>query len=208
MLLTTIVFTTFTALGVTAAGAPQYDYQIQEPNDELYNTLPVGIFESESYTDDEAEPYIYEDSPAYKYVDEVRPEHELVDMMAEHHEVKLISRCRNWGGVAWMEGYDGAHCQSSGVNCGIVEFTLTNSEGKGMQNSADYSLLDGPGLGNHKFHYKMNFHFTGSCTKGPGGPCTGNSPQKCPGAYLGDQTEGGAPTQCLSDNTGITITFC
>ncbi|WVW83302.1 hypothetical protein I302_105321 [Kwoniella bestiolae CBS 10118] len=107
-----------------------------------------------------------------------------------------------------MEGYDGAHCQSSGVNCGIVEFTLTNGHGKGMQNSADYSLLDGPGLGNHKFHYKMNFHFTGSCTKSPGGPCTGNSPRQCPGAYLGDKTEGGAPTQCLSDNTGIVITFC
>ncbi|OCF55234.1 hypothetical protein L486_07347 [Kwoniella mangroviensis CBS 10435] len=231
MLFTTIIITTITALAVNAAGAPQTDYQIQETNDEIYNALPVDFHESDSYFD-EGEPSLYEDSPVYKYSDDVQPEHEWIDMMAEHHhEVKLISRCRSGkpaflyeghpqprisgtiqgpvrGGVAWMEGYDGAHCQSSGVNCGIVEFTLTNSEGKGMQNSADYSLLDGPGLGNHKFHYKMNFHFTGSCTKGPGGPCTGDSPQKCPGAYLGDKTEGGAPTQCLSDNTGITITFC
>ncbi|WWD01589.1 hypothetical protein V866_008534 [Kwoniella sp. B9012] len=215
MLFTTIIVTTITALGVTAAGAPQYDYQIQEPNDELYNAFPVDFFESDSYID-EGKPSSYEGPPVYKYSDDVQPEHEWIDMMAEHHEVKLISRCRTGkpvflyeghpqprssgtiqgpvrGGVAWMEDYDGAHCQSSGVNCGIVEFTLTNSEGKGMQNSADHSLLDGPGLGNH------------NC---PGGPCTGNSPQKCPGAYLGDKTEGGAPTQCLSDNAGITITFC
>ncbi|OCF75461.1 hypothetical protein I204_04316 [Kwoniella mangroviensis CBS 8886] len=112
------------------------------------------------------------------------------------------------GGVAWVDGFAGADCQSSGVNCGIVEFTLTNDEGSGQQNAADYSLLDGPGLGNHKYTYKMDFVFTGSCTKGPGGPCTGDSADQCPGAYLGSATEGGAPTQCLADNTGITITFC
>ncbi|WVW80504.1 hypothetical protein I302_102488 [Kwoniella bestiolae CBS 10118] len=149
---------------------------------------------------------------------------------AESHSVNLVNNCGSGnavflyadggiqgsgtidgplnGGVAWVDGFAGADCQSSGVNCGIVEFTLTNSEGQGKQNAADYSLLDGPGLGNHKYTYKMDFVFTGSCTNGPGGPCTGNSAEQCPGAYLGSATEGGAPTQCLADDTGITITFC
>ncbi|WRT66032.1 uncharacterized protein IL334_002983 [Kwoniella shivajii] len=153
-----------------------------------------------------------------------------LDARAESHNVKLVNNCGSGkavflyqgnstpqgsttisgplnGGVAWVDGFSGANCLSSGVNCGIVEFTLTNSQGQGKQNAADYSLLDGPGLGNHKYHYKMNFGFTGSCTKAPGA-CTGNSASQCPGAYLGSATEGGAPTQCLSDNTGITITFC
>ncbi|WWC60669.1 uncharacterized protein I303_103244 [Kwoniella dejecticola CBS 10117] len=150
---------------------------------------------------------------------------------AETHNVNLVNNCGSGnavflyqgdstpqgsgtfngpvnGGIAWVDGFSGANCQSSGVNCGVVEFTLTNDQGGGQQNAADYSLLDGPGLGNHKYTYQMDFAFTGSCTKGPGGPCTGNSAEQCPGAYLGSSTEGGAPTQCLADNTGITITFC
>ncbi|KAI5478821.1 hypothetical protein MNV49_004553 [Pseudohyphozyma bogoriensis] len=61
------------------------------------------------------------------------------------------------GGVAWVDGYAGADCLASGVNCGIVEFTLTNSQGVGAQNSADYSLLTGDGLGNHQYTYMMDF---------------------------------------------------
>ncbi|WWC61317.1 uncharacterized protein I303_103898 [Kwoniella dejecticola CBS 10117] len=165
---------------------------------------------------------------------EVREDNEIRDIEAvaatEHHHVqKLVNRCGHGhpvflyeghstprgsgtingpvrGGVAWMAGFD--HCQSSGVNCGIVEFTLTDPHGKGEQNAADYSLLDGPGLGNHKYKYKMNFAFTGSCTKHAPGPCTGDSAAKCPGAYLDDHSEGGAPVQCFAKNTGIKITFC
>ncbi|KAK7018079.1 hypothetical protein VNI00_018398 [Paramarasmius palmivorus] len=153
--------------------------------------------------------------------------------LAESHNVKLVNKCgsgkpvflyqghsnprgsgtidgRVLGGVAWVDGFAGADCKSSGVNCGIVEFTLTNpgnSDGN-TQNAADYSLLTGNGLGNHKYTYKMDFEFTGSCTKKAPGPCTGNSAEKCPGAYLGSQTEGGKPVQCTSNDTGITITFC
>ncbi|KAK7060703.1 hypothetical protein VNI00_000433 [Paramarasmius palmivorus] len=95
--------------------------------------------------------------------------------LAESHNVKLVNKCgsgkpvflyqghsnprgsgtidgRVLGGVAWVDGFAGADCKSSGVNCGIVEFTLTNpgnSDGN-TQNAADYSLLTGNGLGNHK----------------------------------------------------------
>jgi len=113
------------------------------------------------------------------------------------------------GGVAWVNGLAGHNCLSSGVNCGIVEFSLINpNSGGNTQNAADYSLLNGPGLGNHQFTGKMNFAFTGSCTKAAPGPCTGNSAQACPGAYLGSATTGGAPVQCSSPNAGIRITFC
>ncbi|WWC88218.1 uncharacterized protein L201_003123 [Kwoniella dendrophila CBS 6074] len=154
-----------------------------------------------------------------------------LEARAETHTVNLVNKCGSGtakflyqgnptprgsgtingpvnGGIAWIDGFAGADCQSSGVNCGVVEFTLTNNQGGGQQNAADYSLLDGPGLGNHKFHYPMNFQFTGSCTKAAPGQCTGNSASQCPGAYLGSATEGGAPVQCLSDDTGISIQFC
>ncbi|WWC98097.1 hypothetical protein V866_004988 [Kwoniella sp. B9012] len=116
------------------------------------------------------------------------------------------------GGLAWMSGMTGTDCADNGLNCGLVEFTLVNSQG-GMQNSADYSLLDGiddelgTSLGNHKYQYSMDFAFTGACTNAPGA-CTGDSASECPGAYLDSATEGGANTQCLADNVGITITFC
>ncbi|KAK6906148.1 hypothetical protein I203_100132 [Kwoniella mangroviensis CBS 8507] len=116
------------------------------------------------------------------------------------------------GGLAWMSGMTGTDCADNGLNCGMVEFTLVNSQG-GMQNSADYSLLDGTddelgtSLGNHKYQYSMDFAFTGACTNAPGA-CTGDSASECPEGFLDSATEGGAPTQCLADNVGITITFC
>ncbi|KAK7060720.1 hypothetical protein VNI00_000451 [Paramarasmius palmivorus] len=146
--------------------------------------------------------------------------------LAESHNVKLVNNCGSGkpvflyqgnptprgsgtingqvlGGIAWVDGFSGANCQSSGVNCGIVEFSLTNPSNSGnTQNAADYSLLTGDGLGNHQFTYKMNFEFTGSCTKKAPGPCTGNSADKCPGAYLGSDTESGRPVQCASDDAG------
>lgn len=113
------------------------------------------------------------------------------------------------GGVAWIDGFAGADCQSSGVNCGIVEFTLSNpSNSADPQNAADYSLLDGNDpqtgapLGNHQYTYPMEFAFTGSCTSSQG-QCTGDSASQCPGAYLGSDTTGGAPTQCVSDDAGV-----
>ncbi|KAK7060700.1 hypothetical protein VNI00_000430 [Paramarasmius palmivorus] len=94
--------------------------------------------------------------------------------LAESHTVNLVNRCGSGnavflyqghptprgsgtiqgqvlGGVAWVDGFSGANCLSSGVNCGIVEFSLTNpSNPANTQNAADYSLLTGPGLGNHQ----------------------------------------------------------
>lgn len=53
-------------------------------------------------------------------------------------------------GIAWLDGFPGpaGKCGDNSLNCGFVEFSLTNSQG-GMQNAVNYSLLDGPGLGNH-----------------------------------------------------------
>lgn len=49
------------------------------------------------------------------------------------------------GGIAWLDGFAGANCQSSGVNCGVVEFTLRNDAP--YQNSADLSFQP---QGNHQ----------------------------------------------------------
>ncbi|WVQ93185.1 hypothetical protein IAU59_000249 [Kwoniella sp. CBS 9459] len=142
----------------------------------------------------------------------------------ETHQVQLINNCGSGeavffyegdrtiagsrtvsgqlaSGAAWLRGF--GDCQDSGVNCGLVEFTLLN----GGISSADYSLLDGPGLGNHQFTYAMNFAYTGSCTNAPGA-CSGPSPDQCPHAYWGSDTGGGIPIQCQGDNLGIVITFC
>ncbi|KAK7018082.1 hypothetical protein VNI00_018401 [Paramarasmius palmivorus] len=96
--------------------------------------------------------------------------------LAESHTVTLVNNCPSGnpvflyqgngprgsgtidgqvlGGVAWVDGFAGADCQSSGVNCGIVEFTLTNPDDPdNTQNAADYSLLTGDGLGNHQLRY-------------------------------------------------------
>lgn len=57
------------------------------------------------------------------------------------------------GGIAWVEGYQGpgGTCGSSGVNCGAVEFSLTNigypNDNSGdTQNAIDYTLQT---QGNH-----------------------------------------------------------
>jgi hypothetical protein len=56
------------------------------------------------------------------------------------------------GGIAWVSNYPGVDCESSGVNCGVVEFSLTNTNNAGNdQNAVDYSL-QGAGTtaqGNH-----------------------------------------------------------
>ncbi|CAD6579720.1 MAG: hypothetical protein TREMPRED_002555 [Tremellales sp. Tagirdzhanova-0007] len=111
------------------------------------------------------------------------------------------------GGVAWLDGYDKADCELSGVNCGIVEFTLVNpgSSNGNTQNAADFSLQS---EGNHQFTYDMNFAFTGSCTAAAPGRCRGDSATACPGGFIGSNTMDGAPVQCEADNTGIHITFC
>ncbi|WWC72981.1 uncharacterized protein I206_106945 [Kwoniella pini CBS 10737] len=117
------------------------------------------------------------------------------------------------GGLAWLKGASGIDCRDNGLNCGLVEFTLTNSQG-GSQNSADYSLLDGvddqlgTSLGNHKFQYSMDFEFNGCKTTQKYYPCLGDSAEACPGGFLDSSTKGGSPIQCLADNVGITITFC
>jgi hypothetical protein len=53
------------------------------------------------------------------------------------------------GGIAWLDGFKGADCLSSGVNCGAVEFTLTNSNDSPNQNAADFTLEAQPKNGHH-----------------------------------------------------------
>ncbi|WWC63908.1 uncharacterized protein I303_106513 [Kwoniella dejecticola CBS 10117] len=160
----------------------------------------------------------------------------LTARQAESHQVTMVNNCGSGeavfvhegnhspsgssaisgplkGGLAWMSGIDGVACGDNGLNCGLVEFTLINSQ-DGMQNSADYSLLDGvddelgTSLGNHQFQYSMDFTFDGCTPFHANSPCTGDSAEACPGGFLDSATEGGAPVQCLADNVGITITFC
>ncbi|EMD36000.1 hypothetical protein CERSUDRAFT_96223 [Gelatoporia subvermispora B] len=107
------------------------------------------------------------------------------------------------GGIAWLDGFKGANCQSSGVNCGAVEFTLRNDAPN--QNAADFTLEAQPVNGNHQFTYPMSFRYTG------GGTCNGvsdNCPSlgKCPNAFT-DPTNG-KPLQCVGEDAGIHITFC
>ena len=52
------------------------------------------------------------------------------------------------GGIAWINGFAGANCESSGVNCGAVEFTLRNDAPN--QNAADFTLEAQPENGNHQ----------------------------------------------------------
>jgi hypothetical protein len=51
------------------------------------------------------------------------------------------------GGIAWINGFAGADCLSSGVNCGAIEFTLRNDAP--FQNAADFTLEADPSLGHH-----------------------------------------------------------
>ncbi|ORY31384.1 hypothetical protein BCR39DRAFT_587484 [Naematelia encephala] len=113
------------------------------------------------------------------------------------------------GGVAWVDGFAGANCLSSGVNCGVVEFTLVNPSGANPpQNAVDYSLQT---QGNHQYTYEMNAAYTNSAScagRGPPGPCTGPTQASCPGAFVGSDTTDGTVYQCIDSNVGITITFC
>ena len=52
------------------------------------------------------------------------------------------------GGIAWLEGFAGADCLNSGVNCAAVEFTLRNDAPN--QNAADFTLEAQPENGNHQ----------------------------------------------------------
>ncbi|TFK50106.1 hypothetical protein OE88DRAFT_318114 [Heliocybe sulcata] len=144
----------------------------------------------------------------------------------ESHQISMINRCTSGnpvflyeadgnpqgpttiggqvlGGIAWLNGFAGADCLSSGVNCGAVEFTLRNDAPN--QNAADFTLEAQPQNGNHQFTYPMSFTYIG------GGACNGlsdNCPSAgdCPDAFT-DPTNG-KPIQCLGTNAGIQITFC
>ncbi|EIM89530.1 uncharacterized protein STEHIDRAFT_118719 [Stereum hirsutum FP-91666 SS1] len=102
------------------------------------------------------------------------------------------------GGVAWLDGFSGADCLNSGVNCGIVEFTLRNDAPN--QNAADFSFQT---QGNHQYVYNMAFNYFGACTESA--TCTSAT---CPGAFTGSNTEDGAPVQCIGSDVGINIVFC
>ena len=52
------------------------------------------------------------------------------------------------GGIAWIDGLAGHNCESSGVNCGAVEFTLRNDAPN--QNAADFTLEAQSANGNHQ----------------------------------------------------------
>lgn len=54
------------------------------------------------------------------------------------------------GGIAWIDGFSGADCESSGVNCGAVEFTLRNDDP--YQNAADFTLEAQSENGNHQLY--------------------------------------------------------
>ncbi|KAF7799717.1 hypothetical protein EIP86_010959 [Pleurotus ostreatoroseus] len=141
---------------------------------------------------------------------------------AESHQVTMTNRCGSGspvflyeangnpqgpttiqgqllGGIAWLEGFSGANCLNSGVNCAAVEFTLRNDAPN--QNAADFTLEAQPANGNHQFTYPMSFNFLGACTKSA--QCL---EPNCPGSFT-DPTNG-APIQCLGDNVGINIVFC
>ncbi|KIM83674.1 hypothetical protein PILCRDRAFT_819322 [Piloderma croceum F 1598] len=99
------------------------------------------------------------------------------------------------GGIAWL-GNQG-NCESSGVNCGAVEFTLQNTG----YSQADFTLETGSGLGNHQYTYAMAFNFINGCSNG----ASCDEPN-CPCAFT-DPTNG-CLYQCSANNAGIHIQFC
>ncbi|KAI0083977.1 hypothetical protein BDY19DRAFT_899253 [Irpex rosettiformis] len=136
----------------------------------------------------------------------------------ESHQVRMTNRCGSGrpvflyenhpnpqgsgtiqgqllGGIAWLDGFSGANCLSSGVNCGAVEFTLRNDAPN--QNAADFTLEAQPENGHHVFTYPMSFAYTGACTKSANCPSANN----CPGAFTNPTN--GAPVQCLGGNVGV-----
>lgn len=66
------------------------------------------------------------------------------------------------GGVAWVSNFPGVDCQSSGVNCDTVEFTLINpgDDAGNSQNAVNYSLQgNGNTLpANHNLYDLQIFH--------------------------------------------------
>jgi len=158
----------------------------------------------------------------------------LVQRQAETHTVTLVNNCPAGssavflyqdnatpqgsttitgplkGGVAWVSNFPGVDCQSSGVNCDTVEFTLINpgDDAGNSQNAVNYSLQgNGNTLpANHNFVYPMSFSVSG-CSLAPAlGACTSND--NCPGAFTGADATDGLVSQCSGSNVGITITFC
>ena len=118
------------------------------------------------------------------------------------------------GGIAWLDGFAGANCLSSGVNCGAVEFTLRNDAPN--QNAADFTLEANPVEGHHVLYvthvyyfvteltiysllstYPMSFAYTGACTQSANCPSANN----CPGAFT--TPTNGAPVQCLAKDVGV-----
>ena len=51
----------------------------------------------------------------------------------------------------------------------------------------------------------MNFYFTGGCTNGAPGACTG--PNNCPGACVGNNPSSGTPVSCAGANTGVSLSW-
>ncbi|WWC61318.1 uncharacterized protein I303_103899 [Kwoniella dejecticola CBS 10117] len=225
MLLKTIILITSTTLGAMAAAVPWNRLQIIYSDDEITQIESTEYFNLDTQTMD------YDNSPVYKYASEVTDTDTYQDPTDERHKVTLINNCGSGvavytdydhpeprgngtyqglvSGIAYLEDFDGAHCRYGGVNCGAVQFTLSDGSGHGMMNSANYDLMDAPGFGNHKFHYKMNFRFEGQdCNQAADGPCTGGTPAQCPGGFFGGDWYSGRRTECRGPETGIIITFC
>jgi hypothetical protein len=51
----------------------------------------------------------------------------------------------------------------------------------------------------------MTWKYTGSCTNGPPGPCTGGSEAACPGVFIGTDTASGTPVACQNANAGVSL---
>jgi hypothetical protein len=136
------------------------------------------------------------------------------------------------GGVAWLRGLPGTHCEDNGKNCGIIEFTLINKgvEERNGFNSINYwkkgwdsmsckygtTKLEGydrisaerkRGMGVCRANistYPMDFAYTGTCAGAKnGGPCL--SEEDCPLTYHGTDTFSGHPTTTLGDNCGVSV---
>ncbi|WWC69632.1 uncharacterized protein I206_103575 [Kwoniella pini CBS 10737] len=229
MLFRPILLIISTAVGTFAAVAPRAHWQITYSDDEPNEVMANAYFEQDQQDD------IQPESPVYKYVSDFQGEQTYQEPPEEKHKVTLISNCNSGkavytdndhpqprgngtypglvSGIAYLQEFEHAHCQYGGVNCGAVQFTLSDGSGHGMMNSASYDLMDAPGFGNHKFHYKMNYKFEGEtydCDRGSAaeGPCTGGTPEQCPGGFFGGDWYSGRRTECRGSDVGIIITFC
>ncbi|KAI0092100.1 hypothetical protein BDY19DRAFT_578966 [Irpex rosettiformis] len=74
-----------------------------------------------------------------------------VACVQETHSVTLFSRCNTTSGggaIALLnDRFVGADCETSGINCATVEFTLQNN----ATNGAFFNLATQPESGNHQF---------------------------------------------------------